>query len=113
MYHVRMYRSDLEALILGVLKNESAHGYEIAKQIKALSDGSLQVGEGLLYPALHRLEQDRLIEAEWSATAGGRAKKIYSITKAGLAALGEKKRAWQAFAAGVTRILGAPEGGRP
>jgi DNA-binding PadR family transcriptional regulator len=113
MYHESMYRSDLEALILGVLKNEPAHGYEIAKQIRALSEGSLQVGEGLLYPALHRLEGDNLITSAWDSTAGGRAKRTYSITDTGVLALKEKRKAWSQFATGVSRILGAAEGGNP
>ena len=99
------FRGDLEALVLGALDGGGAHGYEIARRIKRVSEEALAVGEGLLYPALHALERDGMVVAEWIPQAGKPNRKVYALTDAGRGALAKKRREWTRFAAGVTAVL--------
>ena len=104
------FKSDLDTMILAVLRTESMHGYEIAKAIKLRSSDVLKVGEGQLYPALHILEKDGLVKAEWEQQQGKPAKKIYSLTEEGAKKLAKQKKEWDSFVAGVGAILNL-EGG--
>ena len=99
------FKSDLDALILGVLQAEALHGYEIAKRIRLRSERSLKIGEGQLYPALHRLEQDGRITAEWVPQDGKPARRVYRLTQKGHAKLEEHQKEWQQFAEGVSAVL--------
>lgn len=99
------FRSDLEAMVLGVLQQGSLHGYEIAKRIRQQSQDALRFGEGQLYPALHSLEQANCITAEWVPQEGKPARKVYSITEQGVAELDKQRNAWARFAQGVSAIL--------
>jgi PadR family transcriptional regulator, regulatory protein PadR len=99
------FRSDLEAMVLGVLQGESLHGYEIAKRIRQLSKDALKFGEGQLYPALHALEESGHIAAEWVPQEGKPARKVYSITEGGKAELEKQRSAWEKFVQGVASIL--------
>lgn len=99
------FRGDLEALILATLDDGSAHGYEIAQRIKAVSEEALAVGEGLLYPALHALEREGLVAAEWVIREGKPNRKVYQLTETGRGALARKRKEWQRFAAGVSAVL--------
>src|SRR5579872_1213110 len=73
----------LDVLILRTLALEPKHGWAIAKRIQQVSKDVLQVQQGSLYPALHRLEQQGWIESEWRETPGGRGAKFYSLTRTG------------------------------
>ncbi len=73
----------LDLLILKTISLEPKHGWAIAKRIQQVSQGALQVQQGSLYPALHRLEQQAWIEAEWRLTETGRMAKFYSLTRSG------------------------------
>ena len=99
------FRSDLEAMVLGVLQQSSLHGYEIAKRIRQLSKDALRFGEGQLYPALHGLEETGCIVAEWVPQEGKPARKVYSITEQGRLELEQQRKAWSKFAQGVASIL--------
>lgn len=99
------FKTDLEALVLGVLQEQPLHGYEIAKRIKLLSEKALSVGEGQLYPALHKLERDGMVEAEWIPQEGKPPRKVYRLTQKGDGALVEWRREWSKFAEGVSTIL--------
>lgn len=101
------FRGDLEALVLGALDGGAAHGYEISRRIKATSEDALAVGEGQLYPALHALERDGLVAADWVPQEGKPNRKVYRLTDMGTAALAKKRREWQKFAAGVAAVLRA------
>ena len=109
------FKGDLEALVLGVLEGTQLHGYEISKRIRQLSDTALAVGEGQLYPALHRLERDGMVAATWVPQEGKPPRKVYRLTEEGAGLLEEHKREWERFARGVNQVLRlrpAEEGGR-
>lgn len=95
----------LDMLILEVLSGESMHGWGIAKRIQRSSDDVLEVNEGSLYPALHRLERKGWIEAEWGTSENNRRAKFYRLTGAGERRLAREKESWQEFAAAVDRVL--------
>ena len=99
------FRSDLEAMVLGVLQQGALHGYEIAKRIRQLSKDALKFGEGQLYPALHNLEESGAITAEWVPQEGKPARRVYSITEQGLKELEKQRNAWAKFSQGVASIL--------
>lgn len=107
------FKSDLDALILGVLQEGERHGYEIAKRIRELSDTALAVGEGQLYPALHRLEKDGLVAATWVPQEGKPPRKVYHLTDEGSGALATHVREWQKFSESVNRILTPAKVRRP
>ena len=81
-------------LVLGILARGQNYGYAILKEVGRLSAGTLDWQEGMLYPVLHRLERDGLIEASWS-TADGRRRKYYALTELGRQVLSTERRAWE------------------
>ena len=99
------FKGDLEALVLGVLQHGDLHGYEISKRIKQLSEKALSVGEGQLYPALHKLEEEGYVSASWIPQEGKPPRKVYAITEEGHKALARHQRAWAAFSVGVEALL--------
>lgn len=100
------FRGDLEALILAVLLEGPKHGYEISKQIKAMSGKTLQFGEGQLYPSLHKLEEAGSVQSTWEPQDGKPPRKIYALTESGKSQLDKKKIEWSKFQESVTLILG-------
>ncbi|MCX6343736.1 MAG: helix-turn-helix transcriptional regulator [Armatimonadetes bacterium] len=106
-----LVKGNAMALILSCLAREPMHGYRIVKELKDLSEGYFKMGEGTLYPHLHQLEQDGLIEGYWETSQGGRERRMYKITEEGTAALAKKQQEWQKFQANMARVLKiAPEG---
>ncbi len=103
------FREDLDTLVLAVLQSGPMHGYEISRRIRELSEKVLSAGEGKLYPCLHKLEQDGYVQAEWIPQENRPARKVYSLTDKGSGAIVEKRKAWEAFATGVTAILNPPK----
>lgn len=97
-------KGTLPTLILNALATGPNHGYRIAQQIKAQSDGVLNFTEGTLYPALHRLEHNGLVESYVEAE-NGRPRRYYRITRAGRAALKQDRTQWQALSGAVTSLL--------
>ena len=95
----------LELLILRLLQSKKRHGYEIAKQIQAFSKDKLKVGQGSLYPALHRLEHKGLIKSSWGQSESGRKVKFYEPTKEGEAQLQEEVSYWQEFSETINLII--------
>jgi len=95
----------LELLILKSLERGKNHGFGITLHIQAASEGLLRVEEGSLYPALHRLEKDKLIEGQWSSTEHGRRARFYSLTGSGRKRLAESEDDWAAVAKGVRKLL--------
>lgn len=100
-----LLQGTLDLLILRVVALEPMHGWGISQRIQQISQDVLQVQQGSLYPALHKLEQQGLIQAEWRASENNRRAKYYSLTKAGRKRLGAEKASWERLAVAVTRIL--------
>jgi DNA-binding PadR family transcriptional regulator len=97
--------SAVELLILEVVGQGATYGYEITQTVLERSQGYFELKEGSLYPALHRLERQKLMRATWRE-ADGRRRKYYELTDAGRAELAARKRSWLSFAAGVNGVLG-------
>jgi transcriptional regulator len=97
----------LDLLVLKTLSWGPAHGYSVARWIQQLTDDVLQVGEGSLYPALHRLEERGWVESEWRRSENNRKAKFYGLTTAGRAQLRTESRTWTRFAAAIAKVLDA------
>jgi PadR family transcriptional regulator PadR len=100
-----LIQGTLDVLILKSLATESRHGWAIAKRIQAASGDVLQIKQGSLYPALHRLEHQGLIRAEWRENETGREAKFYSLTKAGRAHLEVELDQWERLSAAIRLTL--------
>lgn len=100
----------LDLLILRVVALGPVHGYAIAQRIQQISKEALQVQQGSLYPALHRLENKKFLEAEWGPTETGREAKFYRLTKAGKAQLRTETESWERLTEIVGLILQHPQG---
>jgi PadR family transcriptional regulator PadR len=98
----------LDMLILQILSLEPAHGYAIAQRIEQITRQAVQVNQGSLYPALHRLEQKRWLQAQWRPSETGREAKFYALTRAGRKQLAVEKESWDRLAGAVRLIF---EGG--
>jgi len=100
-------KGHLDVLLLAaVAAAGQSHGYALAKRLREQSQGLLDLGEGTLYPALHRLESSDLVASSW-ATVGGRRRRVYGITPAGRDALAREREEWGAFSRAVDAILEA------
>lgn len=95
----------LDMLILRVLSLEPAHGYAIARRLQQISRETLQVNQGSLYPALHRLEQKGWLTSEWRQSDTGREAKSYSLTESGRAQLEVEKKSWDTLTATVRLVF--------
>src|SRR6266581_4263137 len=96
----------LTLLVLRTLeKRGPLHGYALCDHIRSVSDELLQVEEGSLYPALHRMEQDTWLSSKWETTGKGRKAKVYSITALGRKQLADEHESWLRLTRGVTRVL--------
>ena len=95
----------LDMLILRILSLEPAHGYAVARRLQQISQHTLQVNQGSLYPALHRLEQNGWLKAEWRQSDTGREAKVYSLTRAGRKQLEVEKTSWDRLTATVRLVF--------
>lgn len=102
-----MLKGHLDAIVLAALEAGPAHGYAIIEAIKQRSAGTFDLPEGTVYPALHRLEQAGLLSSAWTTPSNGRKRRVYSLTRAGAAALGQRRKAWGRFSQAVDTALGA------
>ncbi len=100
-----LLQGTLELIVLQLLRAEPTNGYDLSLRIQAVSRDVLQVNAGSLYPALYRLEERGLIEAEWQETPKGRRAKVYSLTAAGRRQLAEQREAWARFSGALGAIL--------
>ena len=99
------FKGTLPTLILEALLPEPSHGYRIAQQIKERSEGVLDFKEGTLYPALHKLEKDGMVES-YEAVEKGRPRRYYRITKDGRGTLAKDRAEWRRLSQAVSIILG-------
>ena len=94
----------LDPVVLAVLSGGPLHGYAVIEELKARSGGELDLPEGTVYPALHRLERRGLLKSAWSQ-AEGRRRRVYRLTSSGRRELESKTREWRAFARVVDGVL--------
>lgn len=111
MTRLEILQGTLDLLILRSLSGGTRHGYQIARAIKESSDEVLQVEEGALYPALHRIEERGWIEASWGVSENNRRAKYYALTDEGRAALEAQSRSWDEYVAAVGRVMREAPGG--
>ena len=102
-------KGSTSTLILSLLRDEPMYGYQITRELQRRSEGYFEMKEGLLYPALHRMEQDGLLKSEWRSVAGSRRRKYYFITEEGRKVLVNSVTEWQTF---IERLLGIIGGQR-
>lgn len=101
-------RGTLDLLILKALSSGPSHGYGVARWIEGATNDALAVGEGTLYPALHRLEERKWVSSTWGTSENNRQAKYYALTKAGHARLELESHNWRRYAAAVFAALDAP-----
>lgn len=100
----------LDMLVLQVLAAEPLHGYAIAQRIRRLSREVVKVPQGTLYPALHRLENRKLLAAEWKPSETGRNAKYYRLTQKGRSELKAESQSWERLAEAIAAIIRGTEG---
>jgi len=102
-----LVQGTLDLLILKTISLEPKHGWAIAKRIQQISRDVLQVQQGSLYPALHRLEQKAWIKAKWAETETGREAKFYSLTAAGRRQLEKEAANWDRLSSAINLVVQA------
>lgn len=105
----KLFSGTLEMLVLEVISAGPTYGYEIAQQVVSRSGDRFELKEGSLYPALHRMERQKLLAHEWRQ-AEGRRRKYYKLTASGKKALAKKKAEWADFTRGIDGVLGVTYG---
>jgi transcriptional regulator len=100
-----LVQGTLDLLILRVIALEPMHGWAVAQRIRQMSNDELRVGQGSLYPALHKLEQQGWIEAEWGESENNRRAKFYSLTRAGRKALETESAQWERLSAAISLVV--------
>jgi PadR family transcriptional regulator PadR len=102
--HAEALRGHIDTMVLAALRAGPAHGYALVGAVAEQSAGAFELAEGTVYPALHRLEADGLVQSNWTRHAGRR-RRVYRLTRAGTAALAERQRDWRTFARGMNTLL--------
>ena len=97
-------KGHLDLVLLGVLSRGAGHGYQVITRLREQTGGALDLPEGSVYPALHRLEDLGLLTSQWHPVAGRR-RRVYSVTAAGRAALKAQRRDWRALVQAVESVL--------
>jgi PadR family transcriptional regulator, regulatory protein PadR len=100
-----LVQGTLDLLLLKILALEPLHGWAIGQRLRQISGDVLQVSDGSLYPALHKLEQEGWITAEWKATENNRRAKFYSLTRLGRRQLHKEAADWQRLSDAITQIV--------
>ena len=100
-----LVQGTLDLLILKVVALRPLNGWAIGKRLRQTSDDTLQVSDGSLYPALHKLEQQGLLRAEWKTTDTGRRAKFYSLTRLGRRHLEKETGNWDRISTAISRVL--------
>jgi PadR family transcriptional regulator PadR len=100
-----LVQGTLDMLLLKIVALEPMNGFSISQRLRQISGDVLQVSDGSLYPALHKLEQEGWIRAEWKMTENRRRAKFYSLTRAGHAALEKETESWDRLSASIARVM--------
>jgi PadR family transcriptional regulator PadR len=102
-----LVQGTLDLLILKILALQPMHGWAVAQRIRQISGDVLQVGQSALYPALHKLEQQGWIKAEWKISDTNRRARYYSLTRAGRKSLTEEAANWERLSAAISTVVRA------
>jgi PadR family transcriptional regulator, regulatory protein PadR len=100
-----LVQGTLDLLLLKILALEPLHGWAIGQRLRQISGEVLQVSDGSLYPALHKLENEGWIKAEWKATANNRRAKFYALTRSGRRRLDEETANWDRLSAAISQVV--------
>lgn len=106
---IELLQGTLDMIVLQTLRWGPRHGYGIAQIIRANSADALQVETGSLYPALHRLERQKLIAAQWDTSENGQRVRVYTLTAAGRKQLVAEKSRWEQMTNAIAAILSGPQ----
>ena len=98
-------KGHLDLLLLAVVEDGPRHGYAVIEELKRRTGDALDIPEGTVYPALHRLQRAGLLDSTWDESSGRR-RRVYSLTGGGRRAVTDKRLEWQAFASAVQGVLG-------
>lgn len=105
-----LVQGTLDLLVLKILALEPMHGWAISQRLKQVSGNILQVSDGSLYPALHKLEQEGWIAGEWKTSDLGRRAKFYSLTRLGRRQLAEEFASWERLSGAISSVMKLSEG---
>jgi len=100
-----LVQGTLDLLLLKILALQPLHGWAISRRLRSISNDVLQVSEGSLYPALHKLEQEGWIQAEWKQTENNRRAKFYSLTRLGRRQLESEAESWRVLSTAITLVV--------
>ncbi len=104
-YGRELLKGNTDSLLLCLISRQPTYGYQIVKELVKRSNGYFQFKEGTLYPALHRLERERLIEGKWQILANGQQRRYYYITDNGRQVLATRLATWQDFSSAVMAVI--------
>ena len=98
-------KGHLDLLLLAVLSTEPLHGYAVIQELRERSDDAFDLPEGTVYPALHRLERQRLIKSSWDSGENARKRRLYSLTASGRRHLKTRRLEWHGFSTAVASVV--------
>jgi len=104
LYRRELLKGSTETLILSLLAEESMYGYQLVREMDQRSSGYFRLKEGTLYPALHRIERDGLVESAWEGSSNGHSRRYYRLTAIGSERLASMLREWDMFTTAVNLI---------
>ena len=110
MYRRELLKGSTETLLLSLLASEPMYGYQVVKEIEDRSSGYFRLKEGTLYPALHRLEKEALVEGRWDTSPSGQNRRYYHITAKGHKRLGSMLKEWTQFSRAVDLVARSGSG---
>lgn len=105
---LNLLQGTLDLLVLRALAAGPRHGYEVARWVRDVTDGVLDVEDGALYTSLHRMEKRRWLRSEWGISEKGRRAKYYALSAAGRRRLGTETKSWTRYAEAVFKVIQAP-----
>jgi PadR family transcriptional regulator, regulatory protein PadR len=109
MFNRELVKGSTSLILLHLLAEKEMYGYELVKEMEKRSDYTLEVKEGTLYPALHKLEKQEYMESFWKESEKGPARKYYRITETGLQILEQKVTEWKNFVQTIDKVIGDKE----
>jgi transcriptional regulator len=107
-----MLKGHLDMIVLAALSAGPAHGYAVIEEIRRRSGEKLDLPEGTVYPALHRLEAAGLLASRWTTAESGRRRRVYALTKRGERALADQRAVWEQFSLAIGGLLGRARPGK-